>query len=145
MGERVSDTTTVDAPLPEVMAVITDLARYPEWTEGVTAVEVLDTDTEGRPARARFTIDARVMELRYVARYRYTPSSVRWELEEGETVTQLDGSYDLDERGTQTGVRYTLEADIAVPLPGFMKKRAAKQVLDQGLAGLKRRVETGRA
>ncbi len=37
---------------------------------------------------------------------------------------------------------YSLEADVDIPLPGFMKKRAAKQILDQGLRGLKKRAES---
>ena len=34
-----------------------------------------------------------------------------------------------------------LEVDVDLPLPGFLKKRAAKTILEQGLTGLKRRAE----
>lgn len=141
MGQRVSDTTTIAAPPATVLEVITDLDRYPEWAEGVLETEVLDRDPEGRPAQARFRVDAKVAEVTYVITYAYTSDTVSWTLVEGETISQLDGRYELSDRGDATDVRYDLEADVDLPLPGFLKKRAAKQILEQGLEGLKRRAE----
>lgn len=141
MGERVSDTTTIAAPADTVFEVITDLAAYPDWADGILEAEVLDTDAEGRPDRARFRVDAKVAEVTYTLRYTYDGHDMRWELVEGETISQLDGSYALDDQGERTEVTYRLEVDVDLPLPGFLKKRAAKQILDQGLKGLKRRAE----
>jgi hypothetical protein len=74
-----------------------------------------------------------------VIEYRYEDYDISWTLVEGETISQLDGTYELwEEDGDGTGVRYTLEVDVDMPLPGFLKKRAAKQILEQGLDGLKR-------
>lgn len=141
MGERVSDKATVEAPIDTVWNTITDLASYPEWAEGVLEAEVLTTNADGYPETARFRVDARVAEVTYTLRYTYTDYDVRWTLVEGETISQLDGAYLLAEVGAGTDVRYDLEADVDMPLPGFLKKRAAKQILDQGLRGLKARSE----
>lgn len=142
MGQRVSESTTVTAPVATVHGVIVDLERYPEWAEGIVEVEVLQTDDDGRPLQARFRVDAKVTEVTYVLQYRYEGDDVRWSLVEGETVSQLDGSYELEAWDeTTTHVRYSLEADVDIPFPGFLKKRAAKQILEQGLRGLRERAE----
>lgn len=141
MGERVSDRTSIHAPIEVVHGVICDLAAYPDWAEGMLEVEVLATDDQGRPDRARFRVDARIAEVSYTLRYAYDGHDVSWELIEGETISQLDGRYELTDQGERTGVAYHLEADVDIPLPGFLKKRAARQILEQGLAGLKARAE----
>ena len=142
MGERVSDEVVVAAPIDAVWNTITDLASYPQWADGVLETEILTTDGDGYPATARFRVDARVAEVAYVLQYRYDDYDISLTLVEGETISQLDGAYDLVETDGGTHVRYRLEADVDLPLPGFLKKRAAKQILDQGLRGLKARAET---
>jgi ribosome-associated toxin RatA of RatAB toxin-antitoxin module len=142
VGQRVSETTTIAAPEATVLEVITDLDAYPEWAEGMLEAETLTRDDEGRPATARFRVDAKVAEVRYTLEYRYAEHTVSWTLLEGETISQLDGRYELTPGGDRTEVRYDLEADVDMPLPGFLKKRAAKQILEQGLSGLKRRAES---
>jgi ribosome-associated toxin RatA of RatAB toxin-antitoxin module len=142
MGERVSDETTIAAPIDTVWEVITDLAAYPEWAEGVVETEVLSTTDDGYPDQARFRVDAKVVEVTYVIRYHYEDHDIRWELIEGETISQLDGAYELWEDGDGTGVRYALEVDVDLPLPGFLKKRAARTILEQGLDGLRARAES---
>lgn len=141
MGQRVTDTTSIDANAETVFGVITDLEAYPEWAEGMLEAEVLSRDDQDRPEKARFKVDARVAEIEYVLGYRYDGHDVSWSLVEGETVSQLDGSYELEERDGTTSVRYTLEADVDMPVPGFLKKRATRTILDQGLRGLKQRAE----
>jgi ribosome-associated toxin RatA of RatAB toxin-antitoxin module len=142
MGQSVTDSTTIDAPAATVFEVIVDLESYPDWAEGMLEAEILSRDDEGRPEQARFKVDARVAEVTYTLRYRYEGHDVRWALVEGETVSQLDGSYELTDNGSSTDVRYSLEADVDMPLPGFLKKRATRTILDQGLRGLKRRAES---
>lgn len=142
MGQRVSDTVTIQASADTVLAVITDLEVYPEWADGVKQVVVKDRDDAGRPATAAFDIDAKVAEVAYTIEYTYTDDTVAWTLVEGDVISQLDGSYVLTESGDTTEVLYTLEVDISIPMPGFMKKRAAKQILDTGLKGLKGRAES---
>jgi ribosome-associated toxin RatA of RatAB toxin-antitoxin module len=142
MGQKVSDTTRIDATPETILAVITDMEAYPEWAEGVREAEVLDTDGEGRPLRTRYEVDAKVVEVSYTLAYTYGEGRVEWTLVEGETLKQLDGSYVLAPSDGATDVTYTIEADVDIPLPGFMKKRAAKQILDQGLEGLKQRAES---
>jgi ribosome-associated toxin RatA of RatAB toxin-antitoxin module len=141
MGERVSGTVDLDAPSAVVWDIVTDLAAYPEWTEGVLAIEVLEEDADGYPVRARFRVDARMAEVTYVLDYAYEAGAMRWTLVEGDLIRQLDGSYDIEDTGDgRTRVTYTLEVDVDLPLPGALKRMAARTILDQGLDGLARRV-----
>ena len=52
------DSTVVDAPVEDVMAVISDFAAYPEWSASIRAAEVLSTGQDGRPDRVRFELEA---------------------------------------------------------------------------------------
>lgn len=143
MGERVSDETVVTAPAETVWAVITDLASYPDWADGVEEVEVLESDDEGRPVSARFVVDARIMTVRYTLAYEYGDNSMTWSLTEADQLSQLDGEYRITPDGERSRVRYMLEVDVGMPVPGFVKRRAAKEILETGLMGLKRRAEAG--
>ena len=141
VGQRVNDRVTVSSSADEVMAIIIDLEAYPEWADGVQHVDIHERDAEGRPVEATFEVDAQVQRVTYRLHYTHEPQRLSWHLVDSNVLTQLDGIYDLTERGAQTDVEYTIEADISIPLPGFIKKRAAKVILNTGLRGLKRRVE----
>lgn len=143
MGQRVAAETVIAAPPEDVYAVIADLEAYPEWAEDIMSTEVVETTPEGLPELVAFAVDARIATVHYVLQYQHDPPRrVRWRLVEGEMLSQLDGSYHLAAApdGTTT-VRYALNADLAVPLPSFIQRRAARQILDTGLAGLRARVE----
>lgn len=138
MGQKVNDTTQIGASPDLVWNVITDLSTYPQWAGGVRGTEVLVVNDDGSPHRARFTVDAKVAEINYVIEYQYVDYDITWHLIEGDTISQLNGEYRLyetEDGGTE--VYYALEVDVDLPLPGFMKKRAARAILEQGLSGLK--------
>jgi uncharacterized membrane protein len=142
VGQKVTDTVTIDAPMDTVWNVITDLESYPEWTDGVLETEVVSRNEDGYPQEGRFRVDAKIAELSYVIAYAYDDYDISWHLTEGEMLSQLDGRYELSADGEGTLVRYSLEVDVDMPVPGFLKKRAARTILDQGLAGLKSRAES---
>lgn len=142
MGQRVEDDVVIHAPRDVVARVIADVGAYPKWADGVRETEVLSTYDDGSPRRARFRVDARVAELSYVIEYEYEGADTLWHLVEGEILSQLDGRYTLTDTGDgSTNVRYRLEVDVSMPLPNYLKKRAARGILEQGLNGLKRQVE----
>lgn len=143
MGERVNDTCTIAADIDTVWNVITDLDSYPAWADGVIETEVVAANDDGSPHQGRFRIDAKVAEIGYLIEYTYEDYDVRWTLLDGDTISQLDGVYELWEDDEGTGVRYSLEVDLDIPVPGFLKKRAAKHILEQGLSSLRQRAEDG--
>lgn len=143
MAQSDSRSIEISAPPDEIMAVITDYESYPDWIGNMKDVEVRETDEQGRGTRVWYHLDAKVMDIEYVLAYTYPDEhTVSWTLEEGEQLQKLDGRYDLEPQGeSTTEVTYSLEVDVAIPVPGFMKKRAAKTIMDTGLNDLKKRVE----
>ena len=52
MADRTESSIVISAAPAQVMAVIADLASYPEWSDGVKSVEVLTEWEDGRPGDA---------------------------------------------------------------------------------------------
>ena len=146
MADRTTASISVAAPRADVMAVIADFAAYPEWAAAVRSAEVVDRDRGGRARLVRFRLDAGVIKDSYVLAYDWDgDSSVRWDLAEpGSVITALSGGYLLAEAEAGTEVTYDLAVDVRVPMPGMLKRRAEKTIIDTALKGLRDRAEAGR-
>lgn len=143
MADQASSNITIDAPLEDVLAVIADIAGYPEWTGQIKSAEVLDADADGRPRRARFVMDAGVLKDEYVLEYDWTDTGVTWQLVGKSSVQKSQtGSYALVDKGGSTEVTYHLAVDIAMPMLGMFKRKAEKMIMDSALKELKKRVES---
>lgn len=143
MADRTSSTAQIDGPAALIMGVIADFAAYPGWASGVRAATVEGTGPDGRPDRVRFSLDAGPIKDSYVLGYTWNgDTEVSWELvERGSMVSEMTGSYLLTTAGAGTEVTYQLAVGLAVPMPGFLKRRAEKTIIDTALQGLKRRAE----
>jgi ribosome-associated toxin RatA of RatAB toxin-antitoxin module len=143
MADQASSSITIDATPAEVMAVIADFERYPEWAGFVKTAEVLSKGADGRADKARFVVDAGVVKADYTLRYTYEDDSkVSWELEAG-SLKENSGSYVLKDQGGKTDVTYSLTIDTGIPMLGMFKRKAEKVVMDTALKELKKRVEAG--
>lgn len=141
MAESASQERLIQAPSDEIMEVIVDYESYPDWAENIREVEVRETDEQGRATRVWYRVDARVMEITYTLAYTYHDEHrLTWTLVEADQLNALEGEYLLEPEGEATRVRYSLEVDLAIPVPGFLKKRAAKQIMETSLGELERRV-----
>lgn len=142
MTERASQDALIEATPDAIMKVITDFASYPEWAANIRDVEIRESDGEGRPKLVWYDVDARIMDMKYVLAYEYHGTDrLTWSLAEGAEIKKLEGEYRLEPEDGGTRVHYTLEVDVAFPLPGFLKKRATKQIMDTSLGDLRERVE----
>jgi ribosome-associated toxin RatA of RatAB toxin-antitoxin module len=143
MAEHAEGVTEVHATPAEVLAVVADFDAYPEWVANLEEVEVLARDRRGRGTRVAFRLRTPMGEQAYTLAYRYQPrdAGVSWSYVEG-TLEDLAGSYALEPAGDATRVTYRLEVAIGVPLPGLVKRQAARQIVRSALADLKRRVES---
>jgi ribosome-associated toxin RatA of RatAB toxin-antitoxin module len=133
----------VSAEPQHVYEVALDLEAYPEWATGVKQVEVLEEDSQGRPAKVAFVADAMIKEISYTLIYSYDlENGFSWTAEQGADIKSMEGSYEftpLEEGGTQ--VLYALRVDPAFTVPGFLRRQAEKQIVSSALRGLKRRAE----
>ena len=144
MTETASERIRVEAPAERCFDVAVDFESYPEWVRDVKEVRVLEHDDEGRGTRVEYRAAALGKSIRYVLAYDYreAPTSFSWELVEGDMLRRLDGRYQFDADGpSSTRVHYDLAVDLAVPLPGLVKRRAAGLIMGSALKELKRQVE----
>lgn len=142
MADRASASIEVAATPAAVMAVISDISAYPEWVASVKQAEVLQTGPDGRPASVRLVIDAGLLRDDYVLDYQWGERQVTWHLVRGQVQKAQEGSYTLTPTtGGATLVRYELSVELGIPMPGLLKRRAEKMIMDTALKELKRRVE----
>ncbi|MFD9467424.1 SRPBCC family protein [Streptomyces sp. NPDC060027] len=142
MAEHTSSSITIEAAPADVMAVIADFARYPDWTGEVKEAEVLGTDERGRAEQVRLVMDAGAIKDDQTLGYTWTGDhEVSWTLVKSQMLRSLDGSYILKAAGTGTEVTYRLTVDVKIPMLGMIKRKAEKVIIDRALAGLKKRVE----
>jgi len=141
MADHTEATIEINADVQVILDVIADLTAYPQWSQGITSVDVLKVDGE-RPLRARFTLDAGPIKDVYELDYVWHQDRVSWSLAQAGVLTAMDGSYELASTTTgATRVRYQLTVDLRIPMMGFMKRAAEKVVIDTALKGLKARAE----
>jgi len=142
---RTSSDIVIAAPRADIMAVIADFAQYPEWATGVRRAEVVSGD-ESRPEQVHFVLDAGPIRDEYDLGYTWDDDNgVRWKLvRAGSMLTDMDGTYELDEVDGGTQVTYTLAVDVSIPMLGMLKRKAEKVIIDTALKGLQRRVEATR-
>ena len=144
MAEHAEGAALVHATPAEVMAVVADFDAYPEWVAGLEEVEVLQRDRRGRGTRVAFRLRTPMGEQAYTLAYRYQPrdAGVSWSYVEG-TLEDLAGSYSLEPAGGgATRLTYQLEVALGMPLPGLVRRQAARQIVRSALGDLKRRVES---
>jgi len=145
MGDKTESSIIIDAAPAAIMAVIADLAAYPQWSDGISSVEVLSLyEDDSRPADARFSLASGPIKDTYELEYDWdNDKSVTWTLTKAEMLTAMDGSYTLTENedGTTT-VHYELAVDVKIPMIGMIKRKAERVIVDTALKGLKKRVES---
>ncbi|MET7620303.1 SRPBCC family protein [Streptomyces sp. NPDC005408] len=146
MAEHTSSSITIEAAPADVMGVISDFARYPEWTGEVKEAEVLATDAKGRAEQVRLVLDAGAIKDDHTLAYTWNgENQVSWTLVKSQMLRTIDGSYTLAAvgGGDRTEVTYQLTVDVKIPMLGMIKRKAEKVIIDRALAGLKKRVESG--
>lgn len=144
MAEQATERTTIGATPEVVYETALDIERYPEWAQDIKEATVVERDDEGRPLRVRFRAAAMGHSARYVLTYDHSgaPGRLAWILEQGDIVRKLDGEYQFEPSADGgTDVTYHLEAELAVPLPGFIKRRAESKIMTTALEELRHRCE----
>ncbi len=144
MADKATSTITIEAPKSEIMAVIADFDRYPEWAGFIKSISVVETGADGRGKVVHWVLDAGVVKAEYDLGYTWHGDDlVEWKVIKG-TLKQNDGSYALNELGDgTTEVTYNLVVDLGIPMLGMFKRKAEKVIMDTALKELKKRVEAG--
>lgn len=140
MAEQATERTHIDAAPDRCYEVAADFERYPDWARDVKAVEVRRRDDEGRAVEVEFRAAAMGRSVTYVLEYDHSgaPRSFSWTLlDGGRLIKALDGSYHFEADDSGTRVTYDLSVDLALPLPGLVKRRAEGRIIGAALRELK--------
>ena len=144
MTETANERIRIEAPSSRCWDVAIDFESYPEWVRDVKDVRILERDEEGRGHRVEYRAAALGKSVRYVLEYDYSdaPRAFSWKFVEGDMLRRLDGTYRFEPDGdASTRVHYDLVVDLAMPLPGLLKRRAAGIIMGSALKDLKKQVE----
>ena len=144
MVDQASERIRIDAPAARCYAIALDFEAYPTWAKDVKRAKVLETDEHGRGTLVEFRAAALGKSIRYVLAYDHSnaPNGFSWRFAEGEMLRRLDGAYRFEAETEQsTRVHYDLLVEVAVPLPGMVKRRAASLIMGNALKELKKHIE----
>jgi len=135
----------VSASPARCFEVSADIASYPSWAADIKAVTIDERDAQGRPSLVTFRAAAFGRSTSYTLAYDYSeaPGALAWVQTAGDITNKLDGRYvfaPAADGGTE--VTYHLEAELKVPLPGFIKMRAQSRIMSIALRDLKAQVES---
>jgi ribosome-associated toxin RatA of RatAB toxin-antitoxin module len=145
VADQATEHIWVSASPERCFSVAADLEHYPEWAADIKDVVIEERDEQGRPLVTTWRAAAFGRSTSYSLEYDYAeaPRVLSWKLVKGDITTKLDGSY-VFEPGEDSGtdVTYHLEAELRVPIPGFIKMRATSRVVSTAMRELKARVES---
>ena len=146
MVDQATERTTIMASPRQCFDVATDFERYPKWAGDIKEARILHRDSSGRAVDVEFRVAAMGRSAAYTLRYFYgkDPLRLAWRLQRGDATARLDGEYEFRPVAGESGITevvYHLAVELAVPLPGFVKRRAESRIMQTALDELKAYVE----
>ena len=141
MGEHIyTETILVSAPAEVVWAVLADVARWPEWTESMREVALLDSPPLREGSRVRIK-QPRLPTVTWTVEDVVPVRSFSWAAHSRGVHTVADHRLDP----TPNGTLVTLELRQNVPLAGVFHRLfggLTRRYLRMEAEGLKRRAES---
>jgi carbon monoxide dehydrogenase subunit G len=135
-------TISVEAPFDDVLATIRDVEGQVDWIPEILEAELLEEYDDGLPATARFKASATVGTDEYTLSYEHADDGMSWTMVKGRLQTGQEGRYTLEKSGAGlTTVTYELTIHHNMPLPGFIRNRVIRGLVDSTLTGLKQHLE----
>jgi hypothetical protein len=139
----VSGETDIRASAREILDVIADLPKYPEWSAVHKRATVDECDDAGRPRRATMAVTAAGLTDEQVLDYEWTAHGVSWSLVKAGQQSDQHGSYTIArKREGVSHVRYDLEITPVFPMPGIIVRRVMRKAVESATEGLRARVES---
>jgi ribosome-associated toxin RatA of RatAB toxin-antitoxin module len=137
MATSDSREVTIEATPEEILDVIADVESTPTWSPQYQSAEVLEAYDNGRPKRVKMKIKTAGISDEQVVDYTWADDIVSWTLVSAGQLKAQDASYTLTPDGDKTKVRFDITIDLAIPLPGFVLKRAMKGGVETATDGLR--------
>ncbi len=127
----------VDAPPAVVMEVLMDVESLPEWSGPHKSAEVIEEHDDGTPRRVQVSVSMGPISDEQLLDYSWTDSTCTWDLVEGNQLSEQHGVYTVTE-GSKGGshIKFELEVELKVKLPGLIVRQAQKVAVDTAKKGL---------
>lgn len=142
-----SRTVEIDAPKSACYAIIADLPSTPEWQDSMIALEVLESDSEGRASLVEIKSDGKVKEITSRVAFEYQPEDgMTWEQKKGD-LKWMKGSWTLEDLGDdRTRATYALKGDtgrmLGLLIKGPVQDKLKEWLTKDAAEGLKARAES---
>ena len=140
MAVKDSREVVIEASPEEILAVIADVKSAPTWSSQYQSAEVLDTYKDGRPKQVKMKVKAAGITDEQTVEYTWGENTAGWTLIKAGQLKSQEARYTLTPQGEATKVRFDIEVDLAIPLPGFIVKQAIKGAVDTATNGLRKQV-----
>lgn len=140
MAVNDSREVVIEATPKEILDVLADVERNPEWSPQYESAQIIDTHEDGRPKRVKMKVKAAGMTDEMEVEYTFTENSSGWKLIKSSQLKAQEGHYTLTPVGDKTKVRFDLTVDPSIPIPGFLLKRTLKGAMETATDGLRKQV-----
>lgn len=140
MAVKDSREVVIEASPEEILAVIADVKSAPTWSPQYQSAEVLDTYSDGRPKQVKMKVKAAGITDEQTVEYTWGENTAGWTLIKAGQLKSQEARYTLTPQGDKTKVRFDIEVDLSIPLPGFIVKQAIKGAVDTATNGLRKQV-----
>jgi ribosome-associated toxin RatA of RatAB toxin-antitoxin module len=140
MAASDSREVVIEATPKEIIDVIADVVNAPTWSPQYQSAEVLDTHADGRPKRVKMKVKAAGLTDEMEVEYSFTDTTAGWTLINSSQLKAQDAVYTLTPAGDKTKVRFDLNVDPSIPIPGFLLKRTLKGAMETATDGLRKQV-----
>jgi ribosome-associated toxin RatA of RatAB toxin-antitoxin module len=142
VADHANESIVVQGDPATIMAVIADFGAYPQWAGPVKRTEVLQPGEDGRARRVKIDVELMGLSDTYTNEYTWDDDhKVTWTMIEGRSQKSQNGSYTLEPAGGGTKVTYDLTVEVAIPVPGLLRRTIQRKIVDAALKDLKKRVE----
>ncbi|QNN53297.1 SRPBCC family protein [Nocardioides mesophilus] len=140
--DHATDAIEVKASFADVLATLRDVESQPEWIPEILEAELLEVDADGLAVTARFRASATVGTDEYTLSYAHHEDGLSWTMVKGRLQTGQEGRYVIREVAPdRTSVTYDLTIHHNLPLPGFLRNRVIKGLVESTLTGLRKHLE----
>jgi len=136
-------TLVVAAPFDDVLATVRAVDTQPEWIKEILEAEILEEYEDDLPATARFRASSAVGTDEYTLEYEHAADGMSWHMVKGKLQTGQEGVYRIRPvDADHTEVTYELTIHHNLPLPGFIRNKVIRGLVDSTVNGLQGYVES---
>lgn len=137
-------TITIDVTPDQLLQVILDYEKYPEFLPEVKSTQIVSRSADGKVFEVAYEIEV-VKKLRYTLKQEVLEDGVRWSLVKGDLFKKNQGSWKIEPEGEgRTRATYSLEVAFGgwIPIPDSVVNKLTETSLPKLLENYKNRAES---